>query len=468
MENTNHESGNSDRNVNADDLTVPADWLDPNRGALAVDQAVNRPRKEVLEAEIFELLQQEAAGAPHQFRLGDLLDQYTTAPVSGTVDGFLKQYGAELRKTYDLAKLRRRLWDFRATARAFLPQQRDQETPYTHFELARYQSQKFKDTEDRRIQTPQQCLDDIVAPDPRIMAQVSQIRGKEIKSLSQRRDSTLYMALKARGIVAEQKAAEAPPSPEMLACCHHFDVVGFAETLEDGTVKLVHLDPPYANYRHTADGAYNTAAAVTGRCECDNQSKDLALNVTLASIKAFAQKLTPDGVMILWQSAGTTRKEIIEVIEDSGLESRFEVIWAKPKSQPMNFNEPYGIDYEKYLVITHEGAKVEACENSSRSMVLGRCIGEDNQSINFQPIAQVPLDTHQFQKPLDLMQHLVKKHTYTGELVVDGFGCSGVMSIAAGLLGRRWHYVESNAANYAFGLERIAKTLAEKVEEAAA
>ncbi|HTV48625.1 MAG TPA: DNA methyltransferase, partial [Phycisphaerae bacterium] len=73
----------------------------------------------------------------------------------------------------------------------------------------------------------------------------------------------------------------------------------------------------------------------------------------------------------------------------------------------------------------------------------------------------IPQSVHMFQKPLSLMNHLVRKHSYPGELIVDCFGCSGSCCIAANSLGRRWLYIESNKNNFLWGAQRIMSSIKE-------
>jgi DNA modification methylase len=68
---------------------------------------------------------------------------------------------------------------------------------------------------------------------------------------------------------------------------------------------------------------------------------------------------------------------------------------------------------------------------------------------------------HAFEKPVELCEMLVRKHSRPGDLVFDACGCTGAMSLAAMNCGRRWVYAESNEENFGIGSARIAARMAE-------
>ena len=70
-------------------------------------------------------------------------------------------------------------------------------------------------------------------------------------------------------------------------------------------------------------------------------------------------------------------------------------------------------------------------------------------------------DHHIFQKPVKLMEFLIKQHSFESELVCTPFGCSGSGVIAAARLNRKWMYIESNEDNYIWARQRIKETISE-------
>jgi DNA modification methylase len=105
-------------------------------------------------------------------------------------------------------------------------------------------------------------------------------------------------------------------------------------------------------------------------------------------------------------------------------------------------------------VFARAGDKLVNHDGSSRSDIL-----------RFSPVSfagSAGGQDHCFEKPQKLCEFLVRKHTYEGELVLDLCGCTGSMTLAAIEAKRQWLYVESNAANYRLGSNRIAQQLSKR------
>ena len=64
-------------------------------------------------------------------------------------------------------------------------------------------------------------------------------------------------------------------------------------------------------------------------------------------------------------------------------------------------------------------------------------------------------DVHMFQKSASLCRFYLEKLTYPGDVVLDLFGCSGDMCIAAEQSDRRWIYCELDQENFEWGAGRI-------------
>jgi hypothetical protein len=123
------------------------------------------------------------------------------------------------------------------------------------------------------------------------------------------------------------------------------------------------------------------------------------------------------------------------------------------RPQPGRFDSPYSIQGEMLWILHRLGDRLINHGGGSREMIL-----------RFAPVSSPGLSqvqAHMFEKPLELCEVLVSKHSRPGDLVVDTCGCTGSLSVAAINCGRRWIYVESNAENYRLGAGRINARLAE-------
>lgn len=236
---------------------------------------------------------------------------------------------------------------------------------------------------------------------------------------------------------------------DLIGKCHHDQFQTILEQLEDGLVTLLHADPPFGNFIKTKSGKFDTSTCAC-RTDCDNADNEKSLQVTLDLLRLAPSKIAKGGVLLLWQSSKLMRPEVLTSIADNGWEAASpEVWWDKNKPKLEEGEGLYGSQSERLFVLKRAGDSVRNCAPElSRGNIL-----------RFDPVqmrAELAHEHHSFEKPLDLCRYLVRKHSYSGDLIVDAFGCSGSFCIAAAELGRRWIYCESNRENFVFGNQKIA------------
>ncbi len=130
------------------------------------------------------------------------------------------------------------------------------------------------------------------------------------------------------------------------------------------------------------------------------------------------------------------------------------IICNKGRVQPGRFNSPYSGQGEMLWVL-HRRGDLLVNHDGARDMIL-----------RFPPASypdRAHRQMHGYEKPVELCEHLLRKHSRPGEVVLDACGCTGSMSVAAINLGRRWVYAESNEENYRLGAARIAAEQGEGV-----
>jgi DNA modification methylase len=235
---------------------------------------------------------------------------------------------------------------------------------------------------------------------------------------------------------------------ELIGRCHHRGFEAVLAELGDELVTILHADPPFGNFVKTASGKFDmsTSAAQT---ECDNADNESALRVTVDLLRLSPRVMKPGGVLLLWQSSKLLRAGVIAAIEENGWAMAApEVWWNKGHPKLEDGEGLYGSQSERLLVLARRGDKPRNCApDLSRGNIL-----------NFDPVrmkAEESHEHHAFEKPAELNQYLVRKHSYEGDLIFDAFGCTGSFTIAAAELGRRWIYCESNPDNFAFGSGKV-------------
>ncbi len=72
----------------------------------------------------------------------------------------------------------------------------------------------------------------------------------------------------------------------------------------------------------------------------------------------------------------------------------------------------------------------------------GKCLGERYQVNTLQGFKRDKLKAHPTQKPVELMEYLIKTYTNEGDLILDFTIDSGTTAIATERTGRKWIGIE--------------------------
>lgn len=244
----------------------------------------------------------------------------------------------------------------------------------------------------------------------------------------------------------------------LLNVCHHADCRDIIPMLPDGCVKLFIADPPFGGYYGNEGGYLSGRASTSGlRVDCDFNSDSDALDVTVDLFEACRSKIAEGGALVLFQPGGKPdRVEVLQAAQDHGWECKHALVWYKEKVAPTDRIGPYSTSSERILVFGRPGDQLKWHDPSlSRADVLTLPSITSHASARMEAGALPIYDMHMFQKPSELAQFLIKKHTHLGELVVEPFGCSGWASLEAARLRRQWVYIESHPENFAWGSRRI-------------
>ena len=248
--------------------------------------------------------------------------------------------------------------------------------------------------------------------------------------------------------------------------CYNKDWREVIPTLPDKSVKLFMADPPFSGYRDMSDGGYVSYRAETSpmRTECDNNTTDDALAVTLPLFELCLPKLADDGVLLMFQQGGKAdRAEVLIEADRCGWMCDYALTWQKGLITSGNNYRPYRVCSERILVFCRKGESANKNQNGMPvSDILNYPTETHSVTTRMEYGSMAIGDYHIFQKPQALMEFLIGQHSYPGELVCSVFGCSGVDVLAAIKMRRQWVYIESNEHNYSWGAYRVAKEIAEQ------
>lgn len=294
-----------------------------------------------------------------------------------------------------------------------------------------------------------------------IRAEIVKLRGKRPRQIRAHFVEILLGKEKRRALA--QGIRFEGSAQTMVNQAHHGDWRDIVPRLPNAGVKLFICDPPFGGYSWRGEGGYLSGRADTNglRNESDNNTNEAALLVTLPLFAACLPKLAPGGCLLLFQPGGKPdRPEVLMEAQKEGWACLYGLTWLKSTYTPSDCAYPYVPASERILVFARRDDRLEWHEAGlSRSDVLSFPSVTRDATRNM-IAGRTPLQAvHMFQKPYELGEFLVRKHTHAGDLAVEPFGCSGEFSIAAARLGRRWVYIESNAENYRWGSQRIAEAV---------
>lgn len=332
-----------------------------------------------------------------------------------------------------------RLSELHLTARAFAPDQREEGTFYDAL-MARSVCRRL----------------------PRLGMPLVAVR-REIQTLRGKRPRQIRAHFVQKLIAQDQNQVLARTAgrreDRFVNAVHHADWRDVVPRLPDQSVKLFMCDPPFGGYAWRPAGGYRSGRADTNglRVESDHNTAEEALAVTLPLFSACLPKLAAGGCLLLFQpGAKPDRADVLLEAQRQGWVCLYGLVWQKDTCTPSDCAYPYVPASERILVFAREGDRLEWHEQGlSRSDVLHFPSLTQRASVQMERGRLPYRSIHMFQKPPQLCEFLVRKHTHPGELVVEPFGCSGSGCVAAAGLGRRWVYIESHSINFEWGSTRV-------------
>lgn len=219
----------------------------------------------------------------------------------------------------------------------------------------------------------------------------------------------------------------------------------FLKNVEDKSIDLILIDPPYEVSRETnfsigepKSGHRNRFKVSMDYGNWDNNFEGLDL-----VIKECYRVLRQGGTIIcfydLWKI--TILKEYLESAKFKQI--RF-IEWVKNNPVPLNSKHTYLSNAREIALTGVKGGKSTFHSDY------------DNGIYNY-PINHEKDRFHPTQKPLELIENLVLKHSDEGDIVLDCFSGSGTTAVACLHTNREFIGCELNKEYYDKSIERINK-----------
>jgi DNA modification methylase len=202
----------------------------------------------------------------------------------------------------------------------------------------------------------------------------------------------------------------------LLNNIENIDCLKYLIKIKDGSVDLVLTDPPYeiskeTGFKAVKNGVQRFAVSMDFG-EWDHGVVDLEV-----VIKEFYRVLKNGGTAIVWYDLWKIT-DIKKMMINAGFKQLRVIEWIKKNPVPLNSKINYLTNAREIAVV---GIKKSKPKFHSKY---------DNGIYEF-PIYHSNDRIHPTQKPIELMEVLIRKHSDEGDIVLDTFMGSGTTAIAA-------------------------------------
>jgi site-specific DNA-methyltransferase (adenine-specific) len=215
------------------------------------------------------------------------------------------------------------------------------------------------------------------------------------------------------------------------------DCLAGLAALDTASIDVVITDPPYEAEAHTSQ---RLVARAGGRLAVEPITFPPITEEQRSESSRQMARLARRWILVFCQVEAAMKWRA--ALEAAGAVYKRTCIWVKPDGKPQYSGDRPGIGYESIVACHAPGRSTWNGGGSHGVFVVNK--GGD------------PRTGHQTQKPLALMELLVRLFSDRGELILDPFAGSGTTGVAAMRLGRRFLGWEMNPEYAAVAGKRIA------------
>lgn len=217
------------------------------------------------------------------------------------------------------------------------------------------------------------------------------------------------------------------------------DVLNVLDEMEDLSIDAVITDPPYNISR-------KNNFKTMGRAGIDFGEWDKNFDL-LSWIEKANNKIKKGGNIVIFND-WKNMSYIVEKLEETGFEIKDLIRWEKSNPMPRNRERRFITDYEVAVWAVKKGGKwtFNRLDESYERPII-KC-GLTSKS-------EKKLGSHPTQKPVAVMEWLIKRLTNEGDLVLDCFMGSGSTGIACKNTNRNFIGIELDKEYFEIAKRRI-------------
>lgn len=215
------------------------------------------------------------------------------------------------------------------------------------------------------------------------------------------------------------------------------DCLQLLKKIPNQSIDLILTDPPYNIAR---DNNFTTM----GRAGIDFGEWDKNADI-ISWLNEIPRILSPNGSVIIF-NAWANLGDIARHLEALGLVCKDMLRWIKTNPMPRNRDRRYITDYECAVWLVNKNAKWIFNRQDKNYQ---------RPEFNYSVVSGKEKTAHPTQKPIKLMEELLKIHSNQEQLILDPFMGSGTTGIACLNLNRNFIGIELDPTYYNIAKTRI-------------
>ena len=269
-----------------------------------------------------------------------------------------------------------------------------------------------------------------------LIKQTPEIRAKVIENLKDKKEkNTNYKSITSvikeeiKKELIEERIESQKETPNNFQLFND-DCLNIIKSLEDNSIDCVLTDPPYAiDFNHSWNGN-----------KIQNDDAETALFLLDEVCKVLVLKCKKDAHLYIF--TGWLKIAEFKVIIEKYFDISNILVWVKNNTSLVNFDKRYAFKYENIFFCKQKGNNERLLQNKQSPDVL-----------NFD---RVNSPEHPTEKPVDLLEYIIKNSTVENELVLDCFMGSGTTGVACLNNNRNFIGIELYKKHFDYAKTRLA------------